>query len=188
MYYILQESPLDDLTDLTALTDYGDAHVDGANWYEGAQFTVPIPQPIRLSLDPSVPGELPLFFSFTIPLMHDKLILALRDAGVDNLDLFDAVVTHEPSGHQYHEYKAVNVIGVVAAADLSASDYESYQPTPLISVNFNSLVIDESKAHGLLMFRLAECVSAIVIHQKVKDLLDERDLFVGCIEPKDFVS
>ena len=35
------------------------------------------------------------------------------------------------------------------------------------------LVIDESRTHGELMFRLAESVTGVVVHEKVKSHLEE---------------
>lgn len=64
--------------------------------------------------------------------------------------------------------KAVNIVGLVAAADLERSVYTA-NGTPLIHVDFDSLVIDEARARELPLFRLAECVSAKIIHERICD-------------------
>ena len=186
MYYILSDQ---DLGDTVSLASIGDGPViEGVSWFRGVRFTTPIPQPLRFTLDPSVEGSLPYFFRWTIPLMHSDLIAGLREAGVDNIDVYDAVVRDDETGEEYTDFKAVNVIGKVAAADLSASKYSKDQATNLISMQFDSLAIDEKKAGPHLLFRLAECVSAIVVHEKVRNVIKSRDILVGFIEPKDFVS
>jgi len=186
MYYILADQDLDDTESIAQISDGPD--LDEADWYAGERFTMPIPRPLRFTLDPTAEGELPFFWDWTIPLMHEELIAGLMQAGVDNLDVYDAVILDEESGTEWTDFKAVNVVGKVAAANLGLSRYFSRQPTPLIAVQFDSLAIDENKTDGLLMFRLAECVSAIVVHEKVRDTLKARDILVGFIEPKDFVS
>jgi hypothetical protein len=185
MYYILSDQ---DLGDTVSLARIGDGPViEGVTWFRGVRFTTPIPEPLRFTLDPSAEGSLPYYFRWTIPLMHDDLIAGLREAGVDNIDVYDAVVRDDETGEEYPDFKAVNVIGKVAAADLGASKYVD-KPNPLIAVQFDSLAIDEKKAGSLLMFRLAESVTAIVVHEKVRDVLKAREILVGFIEPKNFVS
>lgn len=38
--------------------------------------------------------------------------------------------------------------------------------------DFHALIIDESKTAGLLLFRLAENISAIVVHERVKQSIE----------------
>jgi hypothetical protein len=38
----------------------------------------------------------------------------------------------------------------------------------MISTDFHALSIDESKARGLLIFRLAENITAVLVHEHVK--------------------
>lgn len=44
--------------------------------------------------------------------------------------------------------------------------------TTMGDIDFVSLVIDESKATGHLLFRLAENVSAVVVHEQVKSAIE----------------
>ena len=41
-----------------------------------------------------------------------------------------------------------------------------------MTLAFRKLVIDEQKANDALFFRLAESVSSIIVHEKVKNHLD----------------
>ena len=124
-----------------------------------------------------------------LPLVSNRLAEILRKAGVDNLQLFDTEITDPLTGVVYSDYKAMNIIGAVSCANLDASEYE---PSKAPRIDFTKLVIDESRARGLCMFRLAESLKYILISQKVRDVLirmpligvrisalDDPDTYVG---------
>lgn len=96
-------------------------------------------------------------------LMTKRLIAALEAAGVDNLQTFPAEITNSETGDVIRDYMVVNVIGLVSAADLAAST-----TTPLADVKFfHTLVVDEKRANGLLMFRLAESRLDVIVEERV---------------------
>lgn len=184
MYYVLECYGPDeeDRAGLGEVPDY-----EGINWNLGKRFRSPPPTPIRVELDPDAPGIMVPMFKRKILLMSDDMINALKAAGVDNLDLYDAVILNPASGKTFKNYKAVNIIGLVAAADLPSSTYEAASGSPVIDVDFESLVIDENKAHGLPMFRLAECVTAIIIHERVRKKLEEANIrHLDFIKPEEW--
>jgi hypothetical protein len=148
---------------------------DEVSWISGKQFKFEIPIPIELELDPENQGIMMPMYDKGILLFSDVMIEALRDAGVDNFDCYDVVIWDPITKRKFQEYKAVNIIGVISCADLTKSKY-SMHDTPSIDVDFDSLVIDETKTHGALMFRLAECVTGIVVHEKVKEVLLEKGI------------
>ena len=97
-----------------------------------------------------------------IPLMTRRLVTALQSAGVTNLQLYETTLVN-PQGNPPPPddlYLAVNVVGAVEAANLEESETSPEVSERLISADFTSLAIDETKARDLLMFRLAENVSA----------------------------
>jgi hypothetical protein len=104
-------------------------------------------------------------------LLRDDLIRALRDCGVDNFDTYEVAITDPDNGQVHTNYKMINLIGLVSAADMSASEATVHDNVPLIDVDFDRLVIDESKARGALMFRLAESTNGVLVHQQVRDCL-----------------
>jgi hypothetical protein len=60
---------------------------------------------------------------------------------------------------------------------------------PQLTVLFESLVIDEAKAQGQLLFRLAESVSTILIHEKVVSRLRSTgDFGLTFLDLADFVG
>jgi hypothetical protein len=121
--------------------------------------------------------------------MHDRMVLALRDVGVDNMEVYDTVLVAPHLGKQRTDYKAVNIIGRVSAVDTAKSEFDPSDSTRVIATKFRKLVLDESKANGLLLFRLAEKLSAIIVHEKVKDILTERRIGpLGFIETEQWFA
>jgi len=109
-----------------------------------------------------------------IPLMNRPLVAALKAAGVDNLQTFETKLltvrgqNPPPADH----YLAVNIVGRVAAADLQKSEINPAVHEKLISMDFYSLSVDDSKARGFLMFRLAENISTVLVHERVKKQIE----------------
>ena len=146
--------------------------IPGVSWMSGSRISQPIAEPIHLYLDPQHPGVLlPMYYKGVL-VFSDEMVSAILAAGVDNLELFAATL-HDPfASCELAGYKVVNIVGVIASADMSKSRHTSYG-TSLYDVDFDSLEIDETKASGALMFRLAENVTGIVVHERVKrSLLD----------------
>jgi len=148
------------------------------SWISGRVINVPVPQPLEFAVtpdeddrNPEKPGALIELHQFGVVLMSDRLLKALREAGADNLQAFDAVIRDPGFGTTATNYKVVNVVGVVSCADMERSVYDPPDGAPLIDVSFDSVIIDEKRAAGHLLFRLAESLSAIIVHQRIKDHL-----------------
>ena len=132
---------------------------------------------------------MPEILSGPMPIMREDLIEALRDAGVDNLQLFAMAITDPDSGKVYTNYKAVNIVGCIKAADLSKSVYTQHGNGPLIDVDFDKLVINDKKPRGTLMFRLAESVNTIMLHKSVRDHLQKKNFpFLRFYEPEEVAT
>jgi len=143
------------------------------NWMGGERWGVNVPKDLVFEIDEDDEGAMLPFFEDVIPLMRTDLIAELRAAGVDNIDDYPAIVRETRTGREYDDYRAVNIIGAVRGADVSRSDIDpsSFDGELLIDAVFRRLVLDESAIEGLLLFRLAENVSIILIHQDVRDHL-----------------
>ena len=95
--------------------------------------------------------------------MSERLIDVLKSAGVDNLQLFKAQIVNEQTKEEIAGYQVVNILGLVSAADENAS-----KSRPLAHVRFfEKLILDETRARGQLMFRLAESLTDIIIAESV---------------------
>jgi hypothetical protein len=152
--------------------------LEGISFWRGAKIIKPIPSPLEYTLkrlnkhaedhaphlSSMMPGRIPLF--------REDLIAALRECGVTNVELYDAAVKDPDNGQTYTNYKAVNILGLIAAADMAKSGATVHPGgPPLIDVEFDHLEIDLTKTRGVLMFRLAEAVATVLVHAKVRDHL-----------------
>jgi len=140
---------------------------DGVSFRRGVFIAEALPLPLVFTTD-NTPNEPPGDFAGAIiPLMSSSLLEALRHSGIDNLQVFPAKLENPDTGESWSDYWAVNVLGFIACADLSASTYTEIIPegdgTPPL-VDFLRLVLDESKAEALPFFRLAECPDYILIN------------------------
>lgn len=126
----------------------------------------PVPLLFRSNFEEESPPR--GFEGMTIPLWSHDFVKLLRGAGVHNFDLYDAVIENE-SGRQWSDYHAANVIGIVAAADMSKSRATEILPTPggVPFARFQSLVIDAKKAAAFDLFRLAESPSILIVSERV---------------------
>ncbi|MCU0634527.1 MAG: hypothetical protein MUE41_06610 [Gemmatimonadaceae bacterium] len=145
-------------------------------WFSGQPLSYPVPTPLRYAIDARRKGNVMPYYRCAYPLMRMDLLDAVRDAGVDNLELFDAIVDDPQRTTTHTDFKAVNVLGVAALADLSKTTRHGTRPEALISADIASLTIDEARAADLLMVRLAESVSAVVVDERVKRVVEARGI------------
>lgn len=139
------------------------------SWRGGRLISEPVPTSIKIDYVPfrgfqGPPADL---WDECLPLMSKRLATALLETGVDNLQLFPAILTNTQSNETY-DYYVFNVVGKVLAADLTNSDYESFDGR-LTDTSFFSLSIEEQKTRSLLMFRLAENINALMVHESVRN-------------------
>jgi len=151
--------------------------MNDAPWFHGGRLAESFPVPLVYTLDPTRPGNLKaMYYDTAYPLMRDDLIEALHAAGVDNLQLFPAVIKDPATGAEHTNYKAFNIVGVAAAADMAKSVRMPTTDSTMIDVDFESLAIDEKKASTFRLFRLAESVNAIMVDDVVKGEVKRRGI------------
>jgi hypothetical protein len=137
----------------------------------GALIAQPLPDPLPIVVEHTAdrpPGD---YLEMTIPVMSARLVEALARAGVDNLQTYAASVSSESTSDRWSSYYAVNVIGVISAADLEHSTFSDPGGRGVLLLDFDELVLDESKTRGALLFRLAEAPRILLIHDAVKTKL-----------------
>lgn len=166
--------------------------IEGAeDWDIGIRFEtdVEIEEPIRLEWDPHSSGPKLSFYKPVMPLFRKEIVAAMREAGVDNIDCYRAEIRDAKTGEVDEDYIAVNIVGLVSAADLSRSESDDPSGTGMIDMDFDSLAIDEQKARGFKMFRLAESTSGIVIHRTVKEHLESKGGFgLVFVHPSEWIG
>lgn len=143
------------------------------NWRTGAVLTKAVPEPLVYTLDPDYEGTpKAMYGEKSIPVMRDDVVSVLKACGVDNMQYFDAVLQDPSTGQQYANYKAYNIVGLISSADMSASTLMGTSDSRMLDADFDALVVDGSKPRGALLFRLAENVSAIVVHAQVRQAME----------------
>lgn len=141
-------------------------------WIRGRTMKAP-PAPLRVQLWERGGNGMAEMFLDSIPLFRDDLLATLRAAGADNLEGFPVVLL-DPHGAEIHGYQAVNIVGLVKCADLSKSQFDDITGTGMVAMGFRKLVIDEQAAGGTPLFRLAEAVASIIVHEQVKAAVDAK--------------
>jgi hypothetical protein len=161
------------------------------SWMSGAAFEDTPPEPIRLELEGTDEEGwiFPDLWEVPIPVMSQRLHSALLNAGVSNLDTY-AVELHDPVNEKiYTDYVAFNLVGKIAAADMDMTVFAPESPDRMISADIDSLAIDEKKARGALMFRLAESVNVVLVHDSVCDAIEDAGIeTLKFYEPEDIAT
>lgn len=168
-YYIVDwrvgEDASERLADIDVIPATEVPWTQGVPWAPG----MTVPDPIEFALDESRGSEVPDAFLVGIPLFSQRMLEVLARSGVDNLTTHNAVIVDPRTDARYESHKAVNIIGAVACADLKKSKYDPEFKPPWME--FQKLVVDEARAHGLLFFRLAEDPGTILAHEDVANAL-----------------
>jgi hypothetical protein len=148
-----------------------------AVWRDGCPISETVPEPLVYTLSPDYPGSpKAMYYEKSIPVMREDVINVLMGVGVNNIQFFDAIIYDPVTNKRYDNYKAYNIIGLVACADMLASELMKTSESLMTDTDFHALVIDESKTNGMLLFRLAENVSAIIVHKKVKNAIEAENI------------
>src|SRR5438105_1748652 len=109
-YYMLECFEPDDWED-SALFEGSPSPPGVDSWTGGRRFRLPLPQPLEFELDTVHSDQLLEMDNTEALVMSKRLLSALQEAGVDNLDVYEAVIRHQGTGMVSHDYVAVNVVG-----------------------------------------------------------------------------
>jgi hypothetical protein len=185
MYFMLE--CLTAITGHRASIDY-EPDIPLRDWGVGKRFALPPPTPIIAETTDERKGQLAELIKAPLPLMSKDMAVVLEKAGVTNIDFYEVEIQDEEEGCVHHSHLAFNLIGTIAAADLTKSNYFA-EGEVIISADFDSLVIDENKTRGALMFRLAESVNGIVVHESVKNAIEAAGIdTLTFIPPEEWVG
>lgn len=114
------------------------------------------------------------FFPGSIPVVSARFVEMLRAAGIDNFQVFPAIL-EGIGGAEWHDYFAFNAIGVVDSLDLAKSDGLEIMPEgedgePSLC-DFSHPVVDPKKVRGLLMFREARMPPLLIFDDRLEQFL-----------------
>jgi hypothetical protein len=159
------------------------------DWSNGRAFVEPPATPLIVGIQPGYEKEPLLDYFGTPAVMSNRFYQVLVDAGVDNLDVYDAILEGKDGKTRHEGFKAFNVIGLVSATDMQKTEFSPENDSRLIDASIDSLVIDPKKAGGLLMFRLAEYCAAVIVHESLKRALEKHKFpEVVFTPPESFIS
>jgi hypothetical protein len=185
-YFMLDSRDAEDTMLLRSLQDVG-----GVTWYSGRRFTAPVPDPLYVDIVEGYESDtVPLSYNSNVPLMRDDLLACLKSNRADNIDSYPGIIRNTVTGEETHGYSAINIIGLVRAADPAETFYYEANPSRLIDADIDSLAIDAKRAHGFLLFRLAECVTGVVVHEKLRRAVEADGRFPDTVflNPKDWMG
>lgn len=149
------------------------SEVAGAPWMTGRRVEPP-GEVVAYKVHKDRPGNLrALYSNLAVPLIREDLLAVIQKAGVDNLQTFNAILRDPAKGAKHTNYRALNILGMVAAADLGKSTFMHSQSLTGVDRDFDKLEFKDDIRSDLLLFRLAESSNAIVVHQKIKKAIEK---------------
>ena len=145
---------------------------DEDNWMFGQPFTVEPEQPIFVAIREDNENLKPLNFYKNPPVASKAFVDALVEAGVDNIVTYDVVLRSrtDPSIN-IEGYKAINIIGWVKAAGPGTVYLTDSR---IVDASMKNVELEPRSIKGLYMFRLAQSMRTIVVHEQVKQHLEAK--------------
>ncbi len=176
MFYFLRQNLFEfaNVIEVVGHTEETGKHL----WTKGVRFADPVPEQ-TLALNPEYGTVMADFFDTTIPLMSDRLLTALKGAGVDNVDAYPMILQRPDTGEQWRNYKAVNFVGCIDAIDMKKSNCRRSATGRL---RCESITIDPHAVGDAICFRLKEGPDLLVIHEEVADRLRKQDFVAVLIQ------
>lgn len=170
--------------------------LEGGDWggleagafIDGASIAAPVPNPIEIDLVPDEKGtaEMPPLWVVPALVVRKDVAEALQAIGVDNVQYYPAVLHDRARNQRWDDYLVGNVIGLMDVIDMKKSVLDPDSP-PEIAMLFETMVLDEKKCRGAMMFRLMHRQNLIVISDRVANQLRSKNYrFLHIVPPEDF--
>ncbi|MEM6895252.1 MAG: hypothetical protein AAF554_16270 [Bacteroidota bacterium] len=137
-------------------------------------FGIPWPKQEGLVVKAEVDNDyggtfLPDVFLTGCQLASPKVMKVFEKLGVDNVDVYDAVL-NMPDKSQVEDYKAFYIKGSVSCMHQGDSEFNKLRPG---RTSVHDLVLDSNKVPDLLLFRLGEDPLNLIMADSLKQALDE---------------
>ncbi len=148
---------LGEVTKSPKVPDPSSIHGSSIHFKTGKLITAPIPNPLEFEVD--CIDQAPHLLGVEIPIMSGRMAKCFADLGIDNLQLFPAILRNPDTGKTWEDYFAFNVVGLANPVDVGASkalvimDGEDLVP-PVLA--FEEVVFSREKTQDLDMFRLSQ--------------------------------
>lgn len=144
--------------------------------FVAGQLIQPLPQPlVFIVTNPPdhPPGHL---MGSMIPVASTQFVEALKAAHVDNVQTFSAVLRNLATGQEWHDYVALNIVGLLDGADMSVSIYDTIIGSDALPplVSFQELVLARAKIEHHLVFRIVQSPIDMFMADSVRNELIAR--------------
>ena len=169
MYYIIKNNIL---SDFESTLNEPKNFPREVNFISGKVITEEIETPLVYTTNAKNGDTMLDFSKGSVTLMSKRFLEILQGAGVDNLQVFPAIVKSEEDESVWNDYFAVNILGMISCADLSKSTYDEIMPGHYI---FDELAIFPEKTNGALLFRLQEHSPTIIMHRDIGVYIKSQD-------------
>ncbi|NOQ23114.1 MAG: hypothetical protein GQ565_10775 [Candidatus Aegiribacteria sp.] len=114
-------------------------------------------------------------YATSIPVVSGLFVEALGSVGIDNFQLFPAVLRNSKEGVEWENYFAFNVLGMVDATDLASSQYSEIMKGNREGMSslgsFTVLALKREKTQGLFFFREPHAGCLVMAERQIRDLL-----------------
>lgn len=176
MYYKLDSDfPMTDDNTYFHISD--GIEIDGiASWARGEPLIATPPNPIVITIEKIGDSDdlslRPIAFNdANLCVAIPEIVDALIACGINNIQTYPAILRDVTTQKEY-PYCAINIIGLIKAADLSKSDWINLDGEARMDTVFLDLVLDTDKIRSYDLFRLYEDTGTIIISEKVKKSLE----------------
>jgi hypothetical protein len=142
----------------------------------GIPVTVPTPKVFEFDINPGKNEEPAHFLEGTDSLvLSTRFVNALRQAGVDNFEIFPAILRDPKTNRKWRDYYLFNEIGLVDAVIQEASDGDiiiegNGDDIPDL-IAYNEVVFDGKKVAGHKMLRIPQCPIDLYMAEEVLEVL-----------------
>ncbi len=125
--------------------------------------------PVQFEIDLTFHGRrMSSLFVMPALLAQESLFEALLAIGIDSIDPYPALIRNTETREEWKDYLFLNIVGLVAGADLTKSDYAELGPD--INV-IDKVAIKAVSLPRAPIFRLAEDRLKIIVSDRVHDHL-----------------
>ncbi len=136
------------------------------------------PTSIEFNMTSAEKGELGDYVLTSLPgLVISKPVRDILDrCGADNIQYIPVVIHDEPEKKTHDGYFMANIIGVVDCIDLQKSVITTRAAMPDKIREIHKLCIDESRAKGFRILRLARRQVIVLVDETIKNALESQAL------------
>lgn len=154
------------------MTAYLSCENQSSNSFVDGAFIDPAGEQLPYRVNYEDPTGSPLFDYYSGDnVMSKRMVSILRQAGADNFQEFPTELRNQQTGEVSHDFVTVNLLGLLSCANVAESETSELGS----SYYFHDLVIDPARTGGMLLFRLAESMMDVLVHERVaRALMDAK--------------